>query len=47
MIDELKDLLPKAKFGKGCAKVKFDAKEAIPILLDMYRKIVERSRSKQ
>lgn len=45
MIEELKDLLPKAKFGKGCAKLKYTAKESIPILFDMCRKIVERSKA--
>lgn len=43
MIEELKKLLPKAKFGKGCAKVSFADKEYIPILFDMSRKIVERN----
>jgi uncharacterized protein YdhG (YjbR/CyaY superfamily) len=46
MIEELKSLLPKAKFGKGCAKVSFDDKAAIPILFDMSRKIVARNQSK-
>lgn len=44
MVEELKGLLPKAKFGKGCAKVKFSDKAAIPILFDMVKKIVERSK---
>lgn len=44
MIEELKALLPKAKFGKGCAKVKYDDKAAIPILFDMCGKIVDRSK---
>jgi len=43
MIEELKKLLPKAKFGKGCAKVKYEDKAAIPVLFDMCRKIIERS----
>lgn len=45
MIEELKHLLPKAKFGKGCAKVRFDDTAAIPVLFAMSRKIVERSRN--
>ncbi len=48
MVEELKKLLPKAKFGKGCAKVKFGDKAAIPVLFEMAKKIVERSeRSKE
>jgi len=43
MIEELKKLLPNAKFGKGCAKIKYEDKAAIPILCDMCRKIIERS----
>lgn len=43
MIEELKGLLHNAKFGKGCANIKFTDKTAIPILFDMCRKIVERS----
>ena len=43
MIEELKKLLPNAKFGKGCAKVKYEDKAAIPVLFDMCRKIIERS----
>lgn len=44
MIGELKKRLPKAKFGKGCAKINYNNKEAIPILFDMCRKIVDRSK---
>ncbi|HCT63668.1 MAG TPA: hypothetical protein DIC60_00035 [Lachnospiraceae bacterium] len=44
MIEELKSLLPNAKFGKGCAKVKFNDRAAIPILFNMCRKIVDRSK---
>lgn len=44
MIEELKGLLPKAKFGKGCANVKYGDKEAIPILFEMSRRIVDRNR---
>jgi len=43
MIEELKKLLPNAKFGKGCAKVKYEDKAAIPVLCDMCRKIIERN----
>jgi uncharacterized protein YdhG (YjbR/CyaY superfamily) len=46
MIEELKTLLPKAKFGKGCAKVPFEEKESIPVLFEMSRKIVERNQGK-
>lgn len=45
MIEEIKSLLPKAKFGKGCAKVKFDDQAALPILFEMCRKIVARSKT--
>lgn len=45
MIEELKVLLPKAKFGKGCAKVKYNDNAAITILFDMCRKIVDRSKA--
>jgi uncharacterized protein YdhG (YjbR/CyaY superfamily) len=45
MIEELKTLLPKAKFGKGSAKVRYDDKEAIPTLFEMAKKIVARSRA--
>ena len=45
MINALKNLLPKAKFGKGCAKISYNDKAAIPILFDMSRKIVERSKA--
>lgn len=44
-LEELKRLFPNAKFGKGCIKIKYENKEIIPILLDMCRKIVERSAS--
>jgi uncharacterized protein YdhG (YjbR/CyaY superfamily) len=43
MIDELKNLLSKAKFGKGSAKVSYADKESIPILFDMIRKIIARN----
>jgi uncharacterized protein YdhG (YjbR/CyaY superfamily) len=44
MIEELKTLLPKAKFGRGSAKVKYTDRVSIPILFDMAYKIVKRNR---
>jgi uncharacterized protein YdhG (YjbR/CyaY superfamily) len=44
MIEELKTLLPKAKFGRGSAKVKYTDRVSIPILFDMAHKIVKRNR---
>ena len=44
MIEELKTLLPRAKFGKGCAKIPYSERESIPILFEMSRKIMERSK---
>jgi uncharacterized protein YdhG (YjbR/CyaY superfamily) len=46
MIEELKKLLPEAKFGKGSAQVNYNDRAAVPILFDMSRKIVERSKAK-
>jgi uncharacterized protein YdhG (YjbR/CyaY superfamily) len=43
MIEELKTQLPKAKFGKGSAKVKYADRDSIPILLEMAKKIVSRT----
>ena len=34
MIDELKALLPKARFGRGSAKVKYSDRDAMPVLFD-------------
>jgi len=45
MIEELKQQLPRAKFGKGCAKVKYSDRESIPILFEMSRKIIDRSKA--
>jgi uncharacterized protein YdhG (YjbR/CyaY superfamily) len=45
MIEGLKSQLTKAKFGRGSAKIKFDDTDAIPILFETCRKIVERSRA--
>ena len=45
MIEEFKLQLPNSKFGKGCAKVKYNDKAAIPILFDLCKKIVDRSES--
>jgi hypothetical protein len=42
-IDELKALLPEAKFGRGSAKIKFSDRAAIPVLFDMCGKIVARA----
>ena len=47
MIEELKNRLPRAKFGKGCAKVNYTDRESIPILFEMSKTIVERNRTKQ
>jgi uncharacterized protein YdhG (YjbR/CyaY superfamily) len=45
MIEELKTLLPRVKFGRGCAKIKFTDKDAIPLLFEMCKKIVNRNKS--
>jgi uncharacterized protein YdhG (YjbR/CyaY superfamily) len=45
MIDELKTLLPRAKFGRGSAKVNFADTEYIPVLFEMSKRIVERSKA--
>ncbi len=45
MVEELKQLLPRAKFGRGCAKVSYADKDCIPILFEMSRKIVARNTS--
>jgi uncharacterized protein YdhG (YjbR/CyaY superfamily) len=47
MIEALKELLPRAKFGKGSAKVKYEDRESIPILFEMSRRIVERSKAQE
>lgn len=47
MIDELKSLLPKAKFGRGSAKIAYADRAAIPILFEMCRKIIDRSKAKK
>jgi hypothetical protein len=44
MIEELKTLLPRAKFGRGSAKVKYTDRASIPILFEMTHKIVKRNR---
>ncbi len=46
MIEALKDQLPRAKFGKGSAKVNYNDREYIPILFDTAKKIVERSKAR-
>jgi uncharacterized protein YdhG (YjbR/CyaY superfamily) len=43
VIEELKSLLPKAKFGKGSAKVPFSDRAAIPVLFEACERIIERS----
>lgn len=43
MIEMMKDWLPRAKFGKGSAKVKYDDKEAETVLFDCIGRIVERN----
>jgi uncharacterized protein YdhG (YjbR/CyaY superfamily) len=47
MIEALKPLLPKAKFGKGCAKVRFSDREYIPILFEMIQRIIQRSQGSE
>lgn len=42
-IEIMKELLPKASFGRGCAKVKYTNKEAIPVLLEACSTIIKRS----
>ena len=44
VIEELKTLLPKAKFGKGSVKVSYADRAAIPVLFDVSKRIVDRSR---
>jgi len=43
VIKELKELLPKAKFGKGSAKIPFGHRDSIPILFEACDKIIARS----
>ena len=40
IIEELKKLLPKEKFGRGCIKIKFSHIETKNILYEMCRKII-------
>jgi len=42
MIEELKKQLPKEKFGRGCVKVRFANKDAIPVLKEMCKMIVSK-----
>lgn len=42
MIEELKSLLPHARFGKGSAKIRFSERASIPILFDVCKRIVAR-----
>lgn len=41
-IEELKGQLPKAKFGKGSAKIPFGDRDAIPVLFEACEKIIAR-----
>ena len=45
MIEEIKPSLPEATFGKGSAKIPFHYKAAMPVLFEVCRRIVERSRT--
>ncbi len=45
LIEAMKNQLPKARFGKGCVKVKFKDVEAIPVLKAMCDKAVERQQT--
>ena len=42
MVEELKARLPKAGFGRGSVKVKFADREAIPVLFEASKTIVNR-----
>ncbi|MBW8382635.1 MAG: hypothetical protein K0M69_08975 [Youngiibacter sp.] len=44
IIQELKSLLPKAKFGKGSAKVPYYDKAAVDILFSSIEKVIGRNR---
>jgi uncharacterized protein YdhG (YjbR/CyaY superfamily) len=44
MIEELKSLLPKAKFGKGSAKVPYHDRTAVAILFSSIEKVIGRNR---
>lgn len=46
MIEELKSRLPAAKFGKGSAKIPYQRREYIPVLLDASHEIVARSKAR-
>ncbi|MBC6316949.1 iron chaperone [Listeria grandensis] len=43
LVLEMKNRLPRAKFGKGCVKVKFEDDDAIPELFKFCREIVVRN----
>lgn len=43
VIEELKRLLPKAKFGRGSAKIMFRDRDSIPILFEACERIIERN----
>lgn len=42
MVEELKTRLPQAGFGRGSVKVRFADREAMPVLFEASREIVER-----
>jgi hypothetical protein len=41
IIEKMKTILPKSKFGKGCVKVKFTDKDAIPHLKTLCDEVVK------
>ncbi len=43
MIEEMKTLMPKAKFGRGSAKVRFQDREYMPVLFNAIERIVKRN----
>ncbi len=46
LIEEMKSILPKADFGKGCVKVKFRQEDAKPALKALCDRVVTRNRIK-
>ncbi len=43
VIEELKQLLPQAKFGRGSAKIPFSDRDAIPVIFEACERIIERN----
>jgi len=43
IIENMKTLLPKAGYGKGCIKVKFTDKDAKPLLKKMCDEVVKKN----